>query len=93
MNSGAARLMVRVSVSEVTSRLCKPAFSRFHLATSGVEVQTVRSGVRYVVGSFSVHMCPAKAVSLASIWVRTYWRSLRSWAAQAQASFSSYSNI
>ena len=31
-----------------------------------MQVQTVRSGVIYVVGSFSAEMCPAKAVSLAS---------------------------
>ena len=56
-------------------------------------VQTVRSGVLYAVGSFSAQMCPAKAASLASTWVRTYWRSVRSWAAQGQASFCSYSDI
>ena len=66
--------MVRLSVSESNfSRLCKLAFSRFHgLATNGVEVQTVRSGITYAVGSLSAQMCPAKAVSLASTWVRTY---------------------
>ena len=75
MNSGAAQLMVRLSVSEsFFSRLCKLMFSKFHLATNGVEVQTVRSGVIYVVGSFSAQMCPAKVVSLASTWVHTYWR-------------------
>ena len=34
------------------------------LATNGVEVQAVRSGVIYAVGSFSAQMCPAKAASL-----------------------------
>ena len=42
-------------------------------------MQTVRSGVIYAVGSFSAQMRPAEAVSLASTWVRTYWRSVRSW--------------
>ena len=41
-----------------------------------MEVQTVRSGVIYAVGSFSAEKCPAKAVSLASTWVHTYWRSV-----------------
>ena len=36
------------------SRLCKLALI---LATNGVEVQTVRSGVVYVVGRFSAQMC------------------------------------
>ena len=55
-----------------------------------MEVQTVRPGVIYVVGGFSALMCPAKAVSLASTWVRTYWRSAFL-AAQGKASFCSYS--
>ena len=82
-----------VIVSRNSSRLCKLAFSRSHLATNGVEVQTVRSGVIYAVGSFLAQMCPAKAVSLAGTWVRTYWRNVRSWAAQGQARFCSYSDI
>ena len=56
-----------VIVSRNSSRLCKLAFSRSHLATNGVEVQTVRSGVIYMVGSFLAQMCPVKAVSLAGI--------------------------
>ena len=75
------------------SRLCKLMFLKIHLATNGVEVQTVRSGVIYAVGSFSAQMCPAKVASLASTWVCTYWRSVCSWAAQDQASFCSHSNI
>ena len=35
-----------------------------------------RSGVIYAVGSFSTLMCPAKAASLASTLVGTYWRSV-----------------
>ena len=61
-----------VIVSWNSLRLCKLAFLRSHLATNGVEVQTVQSGVIYMVGSFSAQMCPAKAVSLASTWVCTY---------------------
>ena len=93
MNSEAAWLMVRLSVSESNvSRLCNHIF-KVPLATNGVEVQTLRSGVIYAVGSFSVQMCPAKVASLASTWVHTYWRNVRSWAAQGQGNFCSYSNI
>ena len=56
-------------------------------------METVRSGVIYVVGSFLAQMCPTKVASLASTWVCAYWRSVRSWAAQGQAGFCSYSDI
>ena len=81
---------VSLSVGESNlSRLCKLAFLRFHLATTNGTIWCHIHGWEL----FGSNVSSQSGKPIASTWVHTYWRSVRSWAAQGQASFCSYSDI